>query len=192
MNRVFTKMLLGALVTLATASVASAQTATPKAELSAGYQFQKFSEDGPNIGKGWYADIAGGVAKNVSLVGQVTGGYKSESLSFGSSTTSVSMNVHSFMGGVRFNSPEGKSSFFVQLLAGAVRIGAGTSVPGTSASVSDSDTAKAILGGIGFTGQVAKNLSVRIGGDYVRVFPDGDSGFILRAQAGLVYAFGGR
>ena len=98
------------------------------------------------------------------------------------------------MGGLRFSARGDKATFFVQGLAGAVRIGGGVSAPGlpSSATVSESDTAKAGLIGVGFTTAISHNVSLRVGGDYIRVFPDGDSGYITRATAGLVFAFGSK
>lgn len=196
MKRAMVVVVMGVVALLASARGASAQALTPAApdvELSLGYQFQRF-EGGQNFAKGWYADIAKRVGQSISLVGQVTGSYKSDSITASTSSTSVSMSAHSFMGGVRVSARQDKTTFFAQALFGAVRIGAGVTVPGGSgsASVNDSDTSKAGLVGVGATTALGRNVSLRVGGDYVRVFPDGDGGYILRATAGLVFGFGSR
>ncbi len=197
MRKLVIVMLIALVAVCGSVQQANAQSATavPNVELSAGYQFQRFGGGGggDNWGKGWFADIAKTVSRTVSVVGQVTGSYKSETVTSGSTSASVSASAHSFMGGARFSAWQAMCTVFFQALAGAVRIGAGVKVSGTSsATVSDSDTAKAVLAGVGFTALMNRNVSFRAGGDYIRVFPDGDSGYILRATAGLVFAFGAR
>src|SRR4030095_16189714 len=67
---------------------------TPKAEVSLGYNWfgakQSGADDWAKFPKGWYADVAGNVSDTLSIVGQVTGNYKT----FEDDSTT---KIHSFM-----------------------------------------------------------------------------------------------
>src|SRR5215510_3720043 len=67
------------LMVVGVARPAAAQN-TPKAEFSAGYNWltakSSGDEDWTKFPKGWYADIAGNISDTLSIVGQVTGNYK--------------------------------------------------------------------------------------------------------------------
>ena len=182
---------------LGSAQTAMAQTAAPlpKVEVSAGYQFQQFGGDGDseNWPKGWYADIAANLNKTFSLVGLVNGSYKTETMTNSGITATVSGSATTFMGGLRLSSRQAKNTVFVQALAGVMRLAADVKISSPAVvTTSDSESANAILVGAGFNAVLTGNLSLRIGGDFVRVFPEDGSGHTLRATAGLVYGFGRR
>jgi hypothetical protein len=56
---------------------------------------------------GWYADVAGNLNRAIAVVGEISGNYKSfeeTETQFGVNVrTDVDLNIHTFLGGVRFN-----------------------------------------------------------------------------------------
>jgi hypothetical protein len=102
------RLLIGAVVTayvcLVSAAPAAAQGA--QVDVSGGYQFLRFVENGgANIPTGWGASIAVGNAW-VKAVGDVGGHYKDGT------------DVHTFQGGLELSGKSGRVIPFVRVLAG--------------------------------------------------------------------------
>jgi hypothetical protein len=165
---------------------------TPKAEFSAGYNWLAGKSSGDTdwtkFPKGWYADIAGNVSDTLSIVGQVTGNYKTIDDTGGS----FKLKVHTFMAGVRGSSP-GKVRGFGQFLVGGASFKG--SVPGFSAS--ETDLAIQLGGGVNVLG--SGGVGLRLGVDYVRVMAK-DAGEVLegddingvRFNVGVTFGIGKR
>ena len=186
---------------LALAVPAVAQNAS-RGEISAGYQLLGMrSGVDETLEKGWYADIAGNFGRHFSVVFQVSGNYKTfeETETFGgiTSTVSVDLKVHEFMGGIRANASAGRSvTPFAQFLVGGVNGSA--SVSGTvtgggqtffATSSSDSSTDFGLQAGGGVTFKLSDRVGVRFAADYVRVFGDGDDLNAYRIAIGAVFPF---
>ena len=174
------------LVVIGAAIPAVAQE-TPKAELSGGYQLNRFDEE--TVSKGWSFDVAGNLNKMIGIVGEVGGVYKSKS----DSGITDDMNIHQFMGGVRLNGRQNpKAAFFGQILAGAARVSFSESgsvkLGSTTITINqkDSKTDFALQIGGGVNVRATGKVGVRIGADYVRIFHDDKVTNIFRFVAGIV------
>ena len=174
-----------------TAVPAAAQE--PPVELSAGYQFTRAGGDGEslNLPLGWYVDVAGNVTPMLKVVGEVSGAYKSESESFEGTSAEVSLDLHTFMGGVRLASNANpRVSPFGQILFGAGRAGGSftASDDDTSISVGESATEFLMQLGGGVNAMVSDNFGIRVGADYRRIL-SGDGEHQFRVVGGVVIPF---
>ena len=178
---------LTCLLGLATAAPAAAQ-----AEISAGYQFTHTPE--VNVPVGFYVDVSGNVAPMFAVVGEISGAYKSETATSGSTTVHATAQLHTFMAGVRVASHGNPRLLpFGQMLVGGTRISADLSAttPGaTTFSGGNVETDFTLQIGGGVDAMMRRNLGLRLGADYRRIFfPDvGENEF--RLVAGLVLPFG--
>jgi hypothetical protein len=165
---------------LAFAGALAAAPAMAQAEFSVGYAFLRDEEIDENFPLGWYADIAGGISDNISLVGEVGGSYKTVNDSE-FEDLDIKLSVHHAMGGLRLVHRGDGANFYAQVLGGAAR-----------ASVSDdfsgddfSETKAAIQPGVGLEFG-AGGTRLRVGADYRRIFSDPNA-TQWRATAGIVF-----
>ena len=189
------------LVTLALAQPVAAQT-TDKGDVTFGYQFLNLSASGESqaLPAGWYADLAGNLTRDVAVVAQVGGSYKSlsESVAIGGATASVNADIkfYQFMGGVRFSAHPSPSVVpFAHILTGASygQVGyTGTgSINGTlvSASGVESGTNFALQAGGGTNIWMTRTVGLRVGVDYLRIFETDANANVFRFGAGLGIKF---
>ena len=173
------------------AAPAAAQD-TPKAEVSVGYNWltakASGDEEWEKFPKGWYADVAGNISDTLSIVGQVTGNYKTfEDEEF-------KLNIHTFMAGIRGSSP-GRVRGFGQVLVGGVSIKASEEV--FDLEETETDFGLQIGGGVNVLG--SGGVGLRLGLDYIRVFAK-DDGTVLfgenvngfRFNVGVTFGIGSR
>ncbi len=185
----------------------------PRAELSGGYQV--FSPNDENVfssTQGWHGELAYNWNRHLGLVGEVGAGYNTREQSntngLFAMTTSSKVRVHQFMGGVRANARQyARAVWFGQLLAGAVRVTAPSSAPGSTAddiaptNVDETATHVGLQFGFGSNIALSPRLGVRLGVDALRLYRQGDEahvqpfGFGERANAirftvGAVMALG--
>ena len=150
---------------------------TPKAEFSGGYQLLNYSAAG-NLAsltffRSWYLDVAGSVNKVVSIAGEAGGAYKNETQTIFGFSQRVDLNTHELMGGIRLNARQPHVVSFGQVLVGGVQGGSRVSVSGQgfSDSNSGSSTHFALQAGGGVNVLATDKVGVRIGADYLRIFP---------------------
>jgi opacity protein-like surface antigen len=175
-----------------TASPAAAQE--PAGELSVGYQFTHAGggdDEGVNFPLGWYVDFAKSIRPMFQVVGEVSGAHKSEGDEFEDVSGNVSLNLLTFMGGVRVashNNP--KVTPFGQVLFGAARTTASAeaSAGGASISFDDSESAFAMQIGGGVNAMVTPKVGVRVGVNYLRLFGDLSEN-LFRVSGGIVIPF---
>lgn len=164
---------------------------TPKAEISGGYNWfaakAASDEEWEKFPKGWYFDVAGNVTPMVSIVGQVTGNYKT----FEEVDGDFDLSVHTFMFGVRAGSA-GRVRGFGQALVGAARL------KGSQGSFSESQNNLAFQVGAGVTAMGSGNVGFRAGVDYLRIQEKEDA-FVLdesangfRFSVGVTFGIGSR
>jgi opacity protein-like surface antigen len=169
---------------------AAAQTATT--ELSAGYQFTRTPD--LNLPLSWYVDVAGNVAPMFAVVGEVSGAYKTETMTVGTSSVDATVRLHTFMGGVRLAARTNpKAVPFGQVLLGAARVSGGVTASGPAVSViaaSDADTEFALQIGGGVNLMASRNFGVRLGADYRRIFISDGGENEFRLVAGVVIPIG--
>ncbi len=169
---------------LAVAIPAAAQN-VPKVEVSGGYSLLKFSDE--TFPGGWYADVAGNINRVFAIVGQGTGNYKT----IDASGVSVDTKLHGFMGGVRVIGPNRNLAPFAQALFGGVRTSGSSDLSGVlpfSVSAGETDAAMQLGGGVNIMS--ARNVGLRVGVDYVRIFATDAGTNALRFTTGIVIPFG--
>ena len=181
------------------AAIPAVAQEVPKVELSGGYQLETFKqkwEDADTYKKGWYLDVAGNVNKMIGIVGEVGGVYRNQSESERGITVTVDSKIHQFMGGVRLSGRQNpKAVPFGQVLVGAVHpsfSAAGTGrVGNTTITIDESESENrfAVQAGGGVNVRATDKVGVRVGADYLRVFPkDNDQGVnVFRFTAGIVW-----
>ena len=179
-----------------------AQTA-PRAEFSAGWRLLNIPDaigtESETMPLGWYADVAGNLTPMFAVVGEVGGNYKNFSdvlAELGANVNvDVNVNVHTFMGGVRFSARQNPAfTPYVQALFGLAH--AKTDVEGQvtvagrtislNESMSDSEFAFDADGGVNF--RLGDSLALRVGAGYLRVGTS-DGGNAFRFGAGVVIPF---
>ena len=180
--------------------------AQDRAEVSAGWRLLHISgsdtgeisgteDDGVNLPKGWYVDVAVPITPMFSIVGDVGGNYKSESVTFTEQGISFSgtakVNVHTFLGGIRLRATENpRVTPFAQLLFGVARGSAGVEatvggVPLIDFDESGTDAAMSLGAGVNLT---AGTIGVRLQAEWLKILED-DSGNAFRFGAGVVIPF---
>lgn len=179
-----------------------AQTA-PRAEFSAGWRLLNIPDavgtESETLPLGWYADVAGNLTPMFAVVGEVGGNYKNFNDVLAELGTNVNVdvnvNVHTFMGGVRFSARQNPAfTPYVQALFGLAH--AKTDVEGQvtvagrtislNESMSDSEFAFDADGGVNI--RLSDALAVRVGAGYLRVGTS-DGGNAFRFSAGVVIPF---
>ena len=177
---------------LCAAMAAPASAQTEKTALSAGYQFNRAPD--LTLPLGWYVDVSGPVAPKLSIVGEVSGAYKSETMGVGTSSVDVTVRQHTFMGGVRVAARANpKVVPFGQVLLGAARLSGGVTASGPAVSViaaSDAETEFAMQFGGGVDLMTLGNIGLRLGADYRRIFVSDGGENQFRLLAGVVIPFG--
>lgn len=170
------KGLLAALLCLVVVGFArpAAAQGTPKAEIAGGYNYIQAKSSGDDewtkFKNGWFADVAGNVTDVVSIVGQVTGNYKT----FEDPGGDFKLKLHTYMFGVR-GSSAGRVRGFGQFLVG------GANLKGSEGtfSASETDLAFQVGGGVNVMGSAPVGL--RVGIDYLRIMAK-DDGLVLEAE----------
>ena len=184
-------------------AVASQAQTVPGAEFSAGWRLLNIPDavgtESETLPLGWYADVAGNLTRTFAVVGEVGGNYKSFNdvlAELGANVNvDVDVNVHTFMGGVRFSARQNPAfTPYVQALFGLAR--AKTDVEGQvtvggrtislNESMSDSEFAFDADGGVNF--RLGDGLALRVGAGYLRVGTS-DGGNAFRFGAGVVIPF---
>ena len=179
-----------------------AQTA-PGAEFSAGWRLLNIPDavgtESETLPLGWYADVAGNLTRTFAVVGEVGGNYKNFNdvlAQLGANVNvDVNVNVHTFMGGVRFSARQNPAfTPYVQALFGLAhaktdvegRVTVGSQTISINQSMSDSEFAFDADGGVNL--RLSDALAVRVGAGYLRVGGN-DGGNAFRFGAGVVIPF---
>ena len=177
--------LMVAVLAVAVSAPAMAQV-TPSVEIGLGYAYLRDEEIDKSLPLGWYADIAGNVNDWLGLVAEVGGNYKTIKSGLGDETLDVKLRVHTAMGGLRFSRRGDSANAYLQVLAGAARATV------TFLDESDSVTDFALQPGVGIEFGTGGGVGLRVGGDYRRVFSEGENANQWRATAALVFRMGQR
>jgi hypothetical protein len=194
--------LLLASAVLALALPANAQD---RGTLSAGWRLLHAASagvdgDGETMPAGWYGDVAYDVDEMISLVGDVSGAYKSSSFEETVLNTTVSRDAsfktHTFMGGLRFSARQNPSMIpFVQVLFGAAHQSTNVDevvtrpgLPPVTRVIDASSGELAFDIGGGLTFNATENLDMRVGASYLRIGGDG-GGNGFRLSLGAIFPF---
>jgi hypothetical protein len=121
-------------------------------EIAGGYSYVR-DTNSTSYPAGWFFSAGANISDTFSVVGDISGYYKSESESFALTgvTVSGSTNVHTFLAGPRVQGHSGPISFYGQLLFGAARRSAGVSqtAGAITQATSGSDTEFCLAPGAG-------------------------------------------
>jgi opacity protein-like surface antigen len=171
---------------------ATARPAAAQADISAGYQFTHTPE--VNLPVGFYVDVSGTVAPAFAIVGEISGAYRSETVTSGATTVHATARLHTFMAGVRVASHGNPRLVpFGQMLVGGARLNSELSATTSGAMVVSGENAETdftLQMGGGVDAMVRRNLGLRLGADYRRIFFPGFGENDFRLVAGLVLPFG--
>ena len=148
---------------------------TPKAEVSAGYQWlagkSSADDEWTKFPKGFYVDVAGNVSDTLSIVGQFSGNFKHFD------DDDFDLKLYTYLVGLRGSSP-GRVRGYGQFLIGGAQLKASNDA--FSFSASESNLALQIGGGVNVLG--SSPVGLRAGVDYLRIFSK-DDGEVLEGES---------
>jgi hypothetical protein len=172
---------LAALAALLGVAAPAAAQNTAKPEVAISYSFLRDFEGHLTFPTGWILAASGRPGRNVGIVGEVSGNYKSVT-AFG---ITASARIHSFAGGVRFlDGANHAVTPFAQVLVGTGRGSA------SAAGISMSAYAFMLQPGAGFDVRLHPNVLARTQVDFRMLHSDGEWGNEARVGFGLVIRFG--
>jgi hypothetical protein len=171
----------------------SAQTArAADGDLTAGYSYLYDSDSSTGFPAGWFLSGAAHLNEAFAVVGDISGSYKSQSVTSGGITVSASSNIYTFLAGPRVVGHSGPLGFYGQFLVGAARASAGANANGggITQSISASDTEFCYAPGAGVEFGLARNAAARVGVSERLIHSAGGTSDEFQLQLGLVYRFG--
>jgi opacity protein-like surface antigen len=197
------RVLVCLLILFGVASSSAAQQ-LPTGEIAAGWRLlhvpNSFEEGDPQtLPLGWFADVSGNLNRVFSVVGEISGSYKTFEESFTEAGVSLNvtaeLNVHTFLGGVRFSARQNpKFVPFAQVLFGIAR-GSATlegqaTVAGRTETITESESSSdfAVDIGGGVNVPLTERLGLRVGASYLRI-GGSDGGNAFRFGVGGVFPF---
>jgi hypothetical protein len=163
----------------------------PRADIALGYSLIYDHDIKTTFPAGWFAGAAVNVTNAFALAGEVSGNYKSESTTIGSTTANATLNVYSYLGGPRLVTGTGAARVFFEILAGGATVSGGVStITARSAFLSNaSQTDFCYRPGagidIGFNPRIALRLAA--GERFIRV--NGGTSNEFQFVGGLVFRF---
>jgi len=195
------------LVALSVMPAGAADTAlVGSSEVAGGYSYVYVSSDvngsgGRGIPAGWFFSAGANISDTFSVVGDISGNYRSESGTVAGGTVTVSSNIHTFLAGPRVTGRSGQINFYGQFLVGAARAAGSASgaVGGVPLSGSGSDTEFCLAPGAGIDINLGERSALRAGVTerLIRVITPTSSTTTsssldkeFQLQIGLVYRFG--
>src|SRR5438552_3992410 len=156
MNKFSLLAAVTAIVTLSSASIASAQT--PKFEVAGGYAY--LHETDLSIPAGWFGSVGGTLNDWVGIVGAVSGHYKTQT----ESGVDVDTQLHTFVAGPKFASYKNSNiTPYVQVLFGGSHVSGNAKVPGSTATVSVSQNGFDFQPGVGVDIKGNGAVGIRLG-----------------------------
>ena len=161
-------------------------------DIVGGYSYIYDSDASTGFPAGWFVAASAHVSDMFAFVADVSGNYKSESVTSGGVTATASANVHTFMVGPRLTARSGSMGFYGQFLIGAARMSGGvsTNALGTPISVSASDTEVCYAPGAGLDFDLSSKAGLRVGISERLINGSGGTAKEFQLQLGLLYRFG--
>lgn len=180
------------LVVTAFATPAVAQN-VKKVEVAGGWNYMAIKDNGDetwtHFPKGWFAEVAGNLSSMWSVVGLISGDYKTLTESDGD----FNLKVYPYLFGIRASTRQNpKAAAFAHFLAG------GTNVRVSQGSDHISDSYFTWAAGGGANVKINDKVGARVGADYIRVKGKEDTDLVtdtlqgIRLTAGVVVGFGGK
>jgi hypothetical protein len=188
--RVCVRLLLMSVVVGSFALPAEAADGT-RGEIAAGYSYVYDSDASTSFPAGWFFSAGAHIGDMFAVVGDISGNYKSESVTSGMTTGTASVKVHTFLAGPRVIGRSGTVSVFGHVLVGAATASGGVTASGGGASfsVSASETDFCFLPGGGVDVDLNRNTAVRVAANERFIRSSGTTSKEFQLQVGLVYRF---
>jgi hypothetical protein len=162
-------------------SVSAAAQEAPNLEFSAGYAY--LHEEDLSVPAGWYASVGKSLTDMVSIVGAVSGHYKTQT-EFG---VDVKTRLHTYVVGPKFASYRNPTfTPWGQILLGGARASGDVALPGTGISVSASSSGFDVQPGAGIDVRATPNLLLRVGVNADIIRSEGETARELQIIAGIV------
>ncbi len=164
---------------------------TPQAEVYTGFSYLRLEKTNQI---GWNASVDGNLNRNLGIVSDVSGYYRSDSNTFTGITRQINGSIHSFMVGPRVSDPRGRFNPFAQALFGWSRVHTNVDASaGSTALLSTSASTNAF--GVALGGGLDYNLnpmtSVRVLQiDYMMLHANSDKLQGVRVGGGVVFLMG--
>jgi hypothetical protein len=163
-----------ALAMLAAPSIAAAQT--PQGDVAVSYSY--LHDPDLSLPVGWVVAATAPLNKNVGIVGEVGGNYRSRTFD----DFKISVQEYSFLGGVKVqHAASPRATVFGQMLAGTAMF------RGSAEGESDSTFVLTLQPGGGVDVKLTPRVGVRAQGDYRYNTRNGDSLNQFRVAVGLVF-----
>ena len=155
-------------------------------DVSGGYRFMR--SEGVSYPAGWYVDATAHLNTLMSVVGEVGGAYKSDSIDAGIFSPSVDARVHTFMGGVKARAVTMDEDViaFGQALFGVANQKLTTSSGSLTLSRSTPDPALSLSAGVDVN-DLPVGLRFQIG--WVRAFEEGEGSNVFHFSVGARFGF---
>jgi opacity protein-like surface antigen len=158
-----------------------AAAADDRVDFAVGYSLMHDSDVDGNFPMGWFVSAGKKMTPTMSIVGYVSGNYKSIEVAPG---VDAKLKVHAFMGGLRWSQRQNQITPWAQLLVGAANMS------GNVLGVGDSETDFAVQPGGGLDYEVARGMAVRLGANFRLIRASDGTGKEFQFIAGIV--LGGR
>lgn len=168
------------------ASPALAQQSTARGDVAVGYSVvttlsnSNTGAESATYPLGWLFSVSTKMGPVASLVGEVGGSYKTQSVL----GTDVNSNIHSFAGGIRFAGSGTGASPFGQFLIGTAR-----SAQGISGIGSFSTTGLVMQPGAGVDIPLSESVALRAQGDFALFRADGVTDHAFRLAFSAAFRF---
>lgn len=209
------KKIIILLVVILCTTLAIAQDA-PKVEVFGGYAYTNVDTKGlagrQNL-NGWDADVAFHATRNFSIVGDISGAYKTETIDTSGilggtrpsatldpkaviTTVNAKLRVYNYLFGPRVSVNTGKLTPFAEALFGVAHITVAADISGVTGSVSSNGFGMALGGGLDYN--ASKSVAIRLAKfDYMmNRISNSDLGFTAsenlnnyRIATGIVFKF---
>ena len=173
------------LVCIMMLAMAAPAAAQDKARPDVAISWALLAAEDMTIPVGWVGAVSVPLGKNLAVVGEFGGNYKTMT-EFG---IDVNVSEYAFLGGVKVQGGSSKARPFVQTLFGGARYSGGADAMGYDVSVSE--TGFAIQPGGGIDVFFSKNAALRIQGDVRFVMIEDANSTEFRFAVGIAFAFGG-
>lgn len=170
-------VLVGVFVLMTALPLRAAAADDPKVDFAIGYSLMHDSDVDGNFPLGWFASVGKKMTPSISLVGDVSGNYKTITLAPG---IDAKLRVHTFMAGPRWSDRQGQITPWAQVLFGAAHLS------GSVFGIGDSEMDFAMQPGGGIDYGLNNGISLRFGANLRFIRSSGNVGKEFQIVAGIV------
>ena len=169
-------VLVGALAIVAALPLRAMAADDPKIDFAVGYSLLHDSDADGNFPMGWFVSVGKKVMPTISIVGDVSGNYKTITVE----GIDAKLKVHTFMAGPRWSDRQGQITPWAQVLVGMANLS------GSVFGITASETDLAIQPGGGIDYAMSSGIDLRFGGNLRFIRSSGEVGKEFQFVAGIV------